>query len=407
MRYRAFYGLLYGFVLIAVVAAAAQDESTAERERNAIQSYLGLISQKLESHKRYPRVAERNGLSGRVVLRFTVRWDGAVIDSQITEVTGHNSFGDAALQALRQVGQLPPFPDEIRQRQLMVEMPIAYRIESRFSPGMAPGKDELIVQELLCRVEQGDGEALELPHKPADQGADRLQRLRAIARRELARREAFNALKLKAEQAEVEAQFELGVKFSAGEGVPQDNRSAVDWFLKAAEQGHIEAQFEVGARYAFGDAADPNNSGVLKDSHQAVHWLKKAAEQSYVTAQFMLGVLLTGSKRVTWLHAVEHPWRGVLEDDIPPDYIKAAQLLRLAAEQGHVDAQFELGGLYLMGVGVIQDDVQALAWFSLAAMQGDKAHYHRDEMQERMTSEEIAEAKDLARRLAANIHGVQ
>ena len=393
MRYRGFYGLLYGLVLIAVVAAAAQDESTAEREQNAIQSYLGLISQKLESHKRYPRVAERSGLSGRVVLRFTVRWDGAVIDSQITEVTGHNSFGDAALQALRQVGQLPPFPDEIRQRELMVEVPIAYRIESKFSPGMAPGKDDLIVQELLDRVEQGDAEALKL--------------LRKAAERELARREAFKALKLKAEQGEVEAQFELGVKYSAGEGAPQNNRRAVDWLLKAAEQGHVEAQFEIGARYALGDAADSNISGVLKDSHQAVHWLKKAAEQNDVTAQFVLGVLLTGSKRVTWLHAVEHPWRGVLEDDIPPDYIKAAQLLRLAAEQGHVNAQFELGGLYLMGVGVIQDDVQALAWFSLAAMQGDKAHYHRDEMQERMTSEELAEAKDLARRLAAKIHGVQ
>ena len=406
MRYRGFYGLLYGLVLVAAVAAT-QDESIAEREQDAIQSYLGLISQKLESHKRYPRVAEQSGLSGRVVLRFIVRWDGEVIDPQITEVTGHNSFGDAALQALRQVGQLPPFPDEIRRRDLMMEVPIAYRIENRFSPGVTPGKDELIVQELLRRVEQGDTKALKLLRKAADQGSDRLEELRAMARRELARRKAFKALKLKAEQGDVEAQFELGGRYSAGEGVPQNNRRAVDWLLKAAEQGHVEAQFEIGARYALGDAADSNISGVLKDSHQAVHWLKKAAEQNDVTAQFVLGVLLTGSKRVTWLHAVEHPWRGVLEDDIPPDYIKAAQLLRLAAEQGHANAQFELGGLYLLGLGVIQDDVQALAWFSLASIQGNKAHYHRDELQERMTSEEVAEAKDLARRLAAKIHGVQ
>ena len=66
-------------------------------------------------------------MSGRVILRFTVRWDGEVIDPQITEVTGHDSFGDATLQALRQVGQLPRFPDEIRRRELLVEVPITYR----------------------------------------------------------------------------------------------------------------------------------------------------------------------------------------------------------------------------------------------------------------------------------------
>ena len=105
-------------------APRLQEEWIAEREQDAIQSYSGLIFQKLESYKFYPKVAEQSGLNGRVVLRFTVRWNGEVIDPQITEVTGHSSFGDAALQVLRQVGQLPSFPDEIRRRELRVEMPI-------------------------------------------------------------------------------------------------------------------------------------------------------------------------------------------------------------------------------------------------------------------------------------------
>ena len=124
-------------------AARLQEERIAEREQGAIQSYLGLIFQKLENHKSYPKSMEQSGLSGRVVLRFTVRSNGEVIDPQITKVTGHNSFADAALQILRQVGQLPSFPDEIRQRELTVEAPIAYRIENRSSPSMAAGKDEL------------------------------------------------------------------------------------------------------------------------------------------------------------------------------------------------------------------------------------------------------------------------
>ena len=62
-------------LVLAAAVATAQDESIAEQEQeqDAIQSYLGLIFERLQSHKRYPRVAERSGLNGRVVLRFTVR----------------------------------------------------------------------------------------------------------------------------------------------------------------------------------------------------------------------------------------------------------------------------------------------------------------------------------------------
>ena len=111
-------------------ATDPQDESVAadNSEEDAIWSYLGHIFQKLESHKRYPSIMALSGLNGRVVLRFTVRRDGEIIDPQITEVTGHESFGNAALQALRRVGQLPPFPDEIRRHELLVEVPMTYRL---------------------------------------------------------------------------------------------------------------------------------------------------------------------------------------------------------------------------------------------------------------------------------------
>ena len=115
----------------AAVLQAERERLQAEQEQNAIQSYLSLVFQSLESHKRYPRIAERSELSGRVVLRFTVRWDGEVMDPQVVEVVGHNSFGDAAKRALKRVGQLPRFPDEIRRRELLMEVPITYRIEDR------------------------------------------------------------------------------------------------------------------------------------------------------------------------------------------------------------------------------------------------------------------------------------
>ena len=113
------------------ILKAKAERLQAKREEDAIRSYLGLVFQELESHKRYPRGAERSGLDGRVVLRFTVRRDGQVLDAEVVEVAGHNSFGEAAMRALTRVGQLPPFPSDIRRTDVLVEVPISYRIEDK------------------------------------------------------------------------------------------------------------------------------------------------------------------------------------------------------------------------------------------------------------------------------------
>lgn len=110
---------------------AAILQAQAEQEQDAIQTYLSFVFQSLENQKRYPRIAERRGLNGQVVLRFTVRRDGEVLDPEVVESIGHDSFREAALRALRRVGQLPQFPDEIRRRELLVEVPITYQIGNR------------------------------------------------------------------------------------------------------------------------------------------------------------------------------------------------------------------------------------------------------------------------------------
>ncbi|MDE0198863.1 MAG: TonB family protein, partial [Caldilineaceae bacterium] len=95
MRKRSFYGLSCGLFLVAAITSA-HDKSLPDQEQNAIHFYLGRIFQKLQTHKHYPKVAEQKGLSGQVVLRFTVLSDGKVIDPQI-KVIGHISFGEATL----------------------------------------------------------------------------------------------------------------------------------------------------------------------------------------------------------------------------------------------------------------------------------------------------------------------
>jgi len=80
------------------------------------------------------------------------------------------------------------------------------------------------------------------------------------------------------------------------------------------------------------------------------------------------------------------------------EYDRALQEFRLLAEQGHAQAQVNLGILYSQGRGVPKDSVQAYRWYTLAASQGDDlAEKFTDHLEKSMTLAQLAEAQRLAR----------
>ncbi len=87
-----------------------------------------------------------------------------------------------------------------------------------------------------------------------------------------------------AERGDAKAQYHLGVMYSKGEGVPQDDAKAVKWYRKAAEQGHASAQNNLGVLYFKG-------KGVPQDDAEAARWYRKAAEQGDAYAQYALGIM--------------------------------------------------------------------------------------------------------------------
>ena len=187
---------------------------------------------------------------------------------------------------------------------------------------------------------------------------------------------ALRAWQPLAEQGDAAAQYNLGLMHETGQGVPQDDKAAAQWFRRAAEQGHASAQNSLGVMYDQG-------KGVPQDDKAAVQWYRRAAEQGHALAQSNLGVMYDQGK-------------GVLQDD------KAAvQWYRRAAEQGNAGAQYNLGLMYANGKGVPQndqDDVYGHMWTNIAASGGEKnAVEFRNLVEKRMTRSQIAEAQKLAR----------
>ena len=62
----------------------------------------------------------------------------------------------------------------------------------------------------------------------------------------------FDELKPLAEQGIAEAQYNLGLMYSNGQGVPRDDEEAVKWYRLAAEQGFAESQTNLGLMYGTG-----------------------------------------------------------------------------------------------------------------------------------------------------------
>jgi localization factor PodJL len=183
--------------------------------------------------------------------------------------------------------------------------------------------------------------------------------------------ETAATLKMLATRGEAAAQYELGVRYSDGRGLPRDGKAAVQWLEKAAEQGLAPAQYRLGSYYEKG-------AGVDRDYAKARSYYQQAAENGNARAMHNLAVLCAEG------------------NDGKADYAAASDWFRKAAEFGVRDSQYNLAILYARGLGVSQNMTQSYMWFAIAAAQGDQdAAKKRDEVGARLDSKDLAAAKSL------------
>ena len=95
--------------------------------------YLALVAQALQRHKRYPRVAQRRGINGRVVLDFVILSNGHITKPRIvaSQSTRYQTLRQAALRTLKRASPFPPFPKTLNQPSLRVTLPILYELTER------------------------------------------------------------------------------------------------------------------------------------------------------------------------------------------------------------------------------------------------------------------------------------
>lgn len=183
-----------------------------------------------------------------------------------------------------------------------------------------------------------------------------------------------------------QAQFDLGVMYRNGRGVPVDEAEAFTWFKKSADNGNSAAQAVTGDYYAVGKV-------VARDYSLAYKYYRMSAEQGNVHAQAMTGAYLKAgigviqdlSESRKWLDMAansDEPWgkyylaEWLLYHDQSSGAdgkVEAARLFRSAMESKIVLARYMLGSMYENGIGMPRDLDMAFNLYRDAAAANEKS----------------------------------
>jgi len=103
-----------------------------------------------------------------------------------------------------------------------------------------------------------------------------------------------------AHSGEARAQYDLGVMYDKGQGVPQSDSEALQWYERAAEQGEPRAQYNLGLMHL-------NGQGLPPDLVTAYYWVSLSAShgnqpamdaREYISEKMSVEQIAEGKRRV-------------------------------------------------------------------------------------------------------------
>ena len=168
--------------------------------------------------------------------------------------------------------------------------------------------------ELRQRVETGDAEAMAM-----------LSSIIQITHKETECKEALELAQKSADMNCPSGKNTLGYLYDIGYCVPQNQQKAFDLYKEAADENDPIAQYNMGICHL-------NGFVVKKDTTEALKYIEKSAIQGFPPAQYKL----------TFLY-----YNG--GNTIKRDVSKGIEWLTLASDQGMPNAQYDLSMIYYTG----------------------------------------------------------
>lgn len=131
-------------------------------------------------------------------------------------------------------------------------------------------------------------------------------------------------------------------------GIKIDNKKAERYYTLSDSIPF--SQYRLGVMWLNGDLGSQSEEDIQK----GLAFLQKAADMGHVDAYYTLGNIYESGKPIG-----------------KPDYAKAKSYFEVLAENDIPEGQYELGYMYENGLGVEQDSVMTLHYYTLAAQNGN------------------------------------
>jgi len=171
---------------------------------------------------------------------------------------------------------------------------------------------------------------------------------------------------------------------------------AIFWYTKAADKGHPYAQYNLGAIYGTEEE--------VQDYDRSIHYFNLAAKQEYTQAQLALGGIYL--KKGNFDEAIFWYERAIENGSTDP--ANMLELLYKAkeefynfiidAEEGNIEAQYQLGVAYEEGRATPKNITEAIRWYVIAAKKG----HHKAKIKLQNISQKIVAAFGVSAKLYAD-----
>lgn len=176
-----------------------------------------------------------------------------------------------------------------------------------------------ILSSIICNTHKGTEckEVLELAQKSADMNCPRGKNVLGYLY-EIGycvpknQQKAFDLYKEAANENDPIAQYNIGIYYLNGLAVKEDTIKGLRFLEKSAIQGFPYAQYQLAFLYYYG------GNTIKRDVKKGIEWLTLVSDQGEPAAQYELSMIYYNGE----------------SGEIAPDYNKAKELCRKAAEQG-------------------------------------------------------------------------
>ncbi len=95
----------------------------------AMSEYLRKVRERIKDNFVYPWAAKQDQLQGVVKLGLRLDSTGALLEVEIKQSSGYSMLDENAVSMVKKLSPYPPFPAELKQKELRRDLPIIYKLE--------------------------------------------------------------------------------------------------------------------------------------------------------------------------------------------------------------------------------------------------------------------------------------